>query len=502
MKFRTLGALATSLMNRSRFGLGGSITFGGKRDLFEALGYKRVLRIEDYWARYNRNGVAARIIEAKPQDTFRGGGDLIEDRDPQKITAFEQAWYDLDKRLRVWSVFQKADILAGIGQYGVIVFGAPGKLDTPLESCKPDDLKFLVAYAQDDAVVTEFDNNEFSARYGLPLYYTIKRTAITPLTGVTSNGAGNNLIGQKVHFSRVLHVAEILDDRTYGTPRLQRVWNLLDDLEKVTGGGAEAFWKRADAGMQISLDPTMQLEPDELARMQEETDDYIHGLKRVVRTRGVEMKQLGSDVANLGPSAESIIAQLSASTGIPQRILMGSEQAKLAAIQDRSNWDERIEARRTEYAEPYIVRPFVNRMIELGVLPKPKEDWYIGWSQVRTMDDGEKADLGNRLADINQKTGTDVVEPNEIREILGLAPRSDFGPIESPGGGPTGKMTGAASRKEVRWREIQRAADRFSGTHKASRAARHQRGPKESTEGRAEAGTDGTESRGSARSSE
>jgi hypothetical protein len=471
-------------MNRSRFGLGGSITFGGKRDLFEALGYKRVLRIEDYWARYLRNGVAARIIEAKPQDTFRGGGDLIEDQDPQTVTPFEQAWYDLDKRLRVWPTFQKADILAGIGQYSVIVLVGPGKLDTPLEKCKPEDLKLITTYAQDDAVVTEFDNNEFSARYGLPTYYTIKRTAISPITGVASNGSGSNLLGQRVHFSRLIHVAEILDDRTYGTPRLQRVWNLLDDLEKVTGGGAEAFWKRADAGMQISLDPTMQLEPEELAKMQEETDDYIHGLKRVVRTRGVEMKQLGSDVANLGPSAEAIVAQLSASTGIPQRILMGSEQAKLAAIQDRTNWDERIEARRTEYAEPFIVRPFVNRMIELGVLPAPEnKDWFIGWSQVRTMDDGEKADLGNRLADINQKMGIDVVEPNEIREILGLASRSDFTEVESPGGGPTGKMTGAASRKEVRWREIQRAADRFSGTHKAGRHARHQRRKEAAAEG-------------------
>jgi hypothetical protein len=31
------------------------------------------------------------------------------------------------------------------------------------------------------------------------------------------------------------------------------------DLEKVVGGGAEAFWRRADRGMQLDLDPTIDV---------------------------------------------------------------------------------------------------------------------------------------------------------------------------------------------------------------------------------------------------
>lgn len=497
MNFRTAVAFATTLINRGRFSNTDGITFAGKRDLYKALGYKRQLFARDYRARYRRNGVAARIVEAKPLDTFRGGGNLVESQDPDEVTTFEQAWYDLDMRLRVWPTFQKADVLAGIGQYAIILMGAPGKVDTPLVKCAPEDLKFLMPYAEDDAEVMEFDNNESSERFGLPLYYTIKRTdARTP-------AAVNTLVlGKKVHFSRIIPVAETLDDRTYGIPRLERVWNLLDDLEKVTGGGAEAFWKRADAGMQIALDPTINLEPDELAKMQEETDDYIHGLKRVIRTRGVDMKQLGSDVANLAPSAEGIIAQISASTGIPQRILMGSEQAKLAAIQDRTNWDERIESRRAEYAEPYIVRPFVSRMIELGVLPAPQEEYTVAWSQIRTMDDGEKADLANRWADVNQKMGEDVVTPNEIRtRCLGLEARDDIAPTE-PVAGPSGKMTGAAARKERSWREIQRTADRFRPASSLGRIARDKRRATRAAQGRHQEGAAEQGPRGDTRSSE
>jgi DNA-binding phage protein len=345
----------------------------------------------------------------------------------------------------VWPTFQKADVLAGIGQYAIILLGGPGEVETPLIKCGAEDLRFITAYAEDDAVVTQFENDEHNERFGLPLFYTLKRTnAHTPAAINTT------VIGKKVHYTRIIHVAETLDDRTYGIPRLERVWNLLDDLEKVTGGGAEAFWKRADAGMQIAIDPTMNLEEPEIKAMKEETDDYIHGLKRVIRTRGIEMKQLGSDVANIGPSSEAIISQLSAATGIPQRILMGSEQAKLASIQDRTNWDERIESRRAEYAEPYIVRPFISRMIDLGVMPEPKEEYAVAWSQIKTMDDGEKADLANRWADINQKTGQDVVSANEIRvQCLGLSAQEETPELVSRTGGPTGKMTGASEEEAM-----------------------------------------------------
>lgn len=487
MKLRTLGEVAVNWVNRSRFVNVAGITFGGKRDLYKALGYQRQLFITDYRSRYKRNGVAARIVEAKPQDTFRGGGELVETSDPENITPFEQAWYDLDEKLKVWSMFQRADILSGIGRYSILVIGAPGKLDTPLTKTTLDELSFLMAYAEDDAKIVEFDNDDQSPRFGLPTFYQLNRTQ-SKAPDASNTG---NVVGKRIHWTRVIHIAETLDDRTYGAPRLERVWNLLDDLEKVTGGGAEAFWRRADAGMQISLDPTIDLSEPELQKMQQETDAYIHGLKRVIRTRGVDMKQLGSDVANLAPSAEGIIAQLSASTGIPQRILMGSEQAKLAAIQDRTNWDERIESRRAEYAEPFIVRPFIDRMIQLGVIP-PVEEYTVAWSQIRTMDDGEKADLGNRWADINQKTGEEVVTPNEIRvQCLGLAPRTDFPEVTSPGGGPTGKMTGASARKERSWREIQRAADRFRSASALGRVARVQRSTQRAAQKRAQASAEG-----------
>jgi hypothetical protein len=53
------------------------------------------------------------------------------------------------------------------------------------------------------------------------------------------------------------------------------------------------------------------------------------------------------------------MALISAGTGIPQRVLMGSEQGKLAAKQDRANWDNRVTDRQTDFAGPLVLRPFV-----------------------------------------------------------------------------------------------------------------------------------------------
>lgn len=462
MNFKTLGQFASDLMNRARFSNVAGYTFGGKRDLYTALGYQRQLFIEDYRSRYARNAVAARIVEAKPEDTWRGGAELIEDQDPETVTEFEQAFEDLNNRLKIWPHLHRADTLAGLGHYSILLLNAPGALDTPLEHCDAEDLSRLSVFAEDDATIAEFDVDEQSPRFGLPKYYSVRRRQMRSATSINSSSTG-----KRVHYSRVIHIADgLLDDEVYGTPRLERCWNLIDDLEKVTGGGAEAFWKRADQGLQLDIDPTIDASDEDLTRMQQETDDYIHGLKRVLRTRGVKMNSMGSDVADFSKPVESILAQISTGTGIPQRVLTGSEQGKMAADQDSVKYYRMIEARRADFAGPRVVRPLVDRLIELGVLPMP-EVYDVKWSQTRTMDETDKASLAAQWAQLNSQAGETVVTGNEIRQqCLGLGPLAEV--IEdSPGSRAHGFESAVppvalADKKGVAaGKHVLRAADRF-----------------------------------------
>lgn len=411
----------------------GSVTFNGRRDLYEGLGYQRILRPWDYRNRYKRNAVAARIVEALPKSTWRGGGEVIEDEQPDIETPFELAWNDLNKKLSLWSMFQRTDVLAGLGRYAILLIGGGGAVDQPLKSLTVDSLLYLTPYSEEDATITEFEVDSKNVRYGMPLYYSIKRittssTATVPrLVGVATPPSLGTNVGQRVHYSRVIHIADgLLDDHVYGQPRLERTWNLLDDLEKVTGGGAEAFWKRADAGLHIDMDPMMELDDEEEEALEDEIEDYTHGLKRVVKTRGMKMNPLTSGVAGFKDPVDSIISQISAGTGIPQRILMGSERGQLASQQDRDNYSERVFDRRREFAETQVIRPFIDRMIELGVLPEPKDPYEIRWPEIQNLDEVQRADVAVKYATINSTQGEVVVTTDEIRDrILQLPARKE-----------------------------------------------------------------------------
>jgi len=413
-----LRTLATDLTNRKQFAAMAGITFDGKRDLFEALGYKRVLGIVDYRARYRRGGIAARVVDTFPDATWQKGAELFEDPDPDELTDFEEAWNDLADRLQVWSVFHRADILASIGRYSIVLIGAPGELDQPLpESLNgPDDVLYLTPYAEDDAVVDLLDEDDSSPRFGQPVFYSLRRAK--------ANGARTKIGAPRVHWSRVLHVvAAPLDDLVYGLPALERVWNDLDDLDKIKGGGAEAFWRRVHQGYFFNIDPTVKVEAGEIDSMREKADEFAHGISRTMALRGTEVKALGSDVANISNPVDSILTLIAGATEIPKRILMGSERGELASSQDKTNFDERVATRRSNFAEPRVVRPFADLLIRLGALPEP-EQFEVAWPETEN-DPDKAATVADKVAGLNAKAGGVVILPKEIRDLyLGLEPLS------------------------------------------------------------------------------
>ena len=411
--------LASDLISRASFATRSGITFGGKRDLFEALGFQRVLRPEDFRDRYARNGIAARVVEAAPLATWRGGAELIEDDDPDVVTPFEETWSEIEKRLKVWSAFSRADVLAGLGRYAVVLIGAPGELETPLPpTLRPEQLLYLTPRGEQDAIVDKFIDDPQDVRYGLPEFYQLKLGSVLGRTART--------VTRRTHWSRVLHIADgVLDDRVYGTPRLERVWNDFDNLEKVTGGGSEAFWLRVNQGMYFNVDKEIDLEPEEVTKAQEQIDEYVHNLRRTMMLRGAKMETLGSDVANFDKQVDSILTLISGATGIPKRILMGSERGELASTQDRENWETKITDRRADFAEPFVVRPFVDLLIERGVLPEPTE-YEVQWPEIESLTEVERGQVATSWARLSKLAGGPVVLPKEIRDrVLRLDPLSD-----------------------------------------------------------------------------
>jgi hypothetical protein len=429
-------AAASALLDRFRFFKQAGISFGGNRDTYQILGYERELTYQQYRERYARGGIAKRLVEAYPNATWRGGVELYEDEDPNIDTQFEAAWHDIEAQHNVWARLRAVDILSGLSTYAVLLIGAPveASLSEPLPNGKPGDLLYLTPFsggggpggssvhrmvAMDaDCTIEEFELDPRSPRFGEPKFYRLKRTDINA-----------PMLAQPVHWTRILHVAEgCLDDNVYGQPTLEAVYNLLDDLDKVTGGGAEAFWLRANQGLHLDVDKDMGLPnaqgavsspgltPEQRDALREKAEELQHQLQRVMVTRGVTATQLGSDVANFGPSADAILTQIAGTKGIPKRILTGSEMGTLASEQDTANFDSQVQDRRTGYAGPYIVRRLVDRLIEFGYLPTP-ERYEVGWPVEENMDEGGKAAFALSLTNANKTQGSIVFTDEEIRDM-------------------------------------------------------------------------------------
>lgn len=113
--------------------------------------------------------------------------------------------------------------------------------------------------------------------------------------------------------------------------------------------------------------------------LEEEAAEFHHGLRRILRTQGVDTKVLGAESADGEWLVDALFALIAGTTGIPKRILTGSEEGSLASTQDRHNWNERVAERERTVAEPMALRPFIDRMIELGALPEPKGDFDGGY---------------------------------------------------------------------------------------------------------------------------
>ena len=380
---------STTLGLRARFSKLLGQMFGGKRDLYDVFGYQDDLRAEDYYAMYARGGIAQRIIRAFPQATWRDMP-MVKAESETFSEEFEQFYKDQ----KLANYLERADRLSTIGHFGLLYMGfSDVQSDTghsiPLQVGEQPDLLYFSPYGEYNINVASWDMNPQSERYGLPQTYTLQ-------TGSPLAGERRTPKSITAHHSRCIHIAELLDDdETYGTPRLQAVFNRLQDKEKVVGGGAETYWLAANRGMGFTADADADIEDPEA--LKEEMEDYVHGLKRWVALQGGELKSLGSDIADPSKTFSTLIDEISGTTGIPKRILLGNEAGELASSQDENNWLSRIDERRETFAAPMIMRPLIDTMIETGNLPDPG-DYEVYWEESDALSEEDIANILDKKA--------------------------------------------------------------------------------------------------------
>lgn len=404
--------LRRQLANRAGF------DFGQQRDYFRALGWTRNPEVDDYFALYDVNPVAERIVHAFPEACWTtdpvitvGVGD-----EAQRETPLSAALRQMDEELHLWSRLEDLDIVSGIGEFGVLLLGLQGDLASPAPKSAPK-IGYLSVFDQHDVEVKTWEMNKNSPRYRHPLIYRI----------TMESGNEDSIV--EVHWSRVIHVAEnARRNPTVGRSRLQTIFPILDDiLYKTIGASSEAYWKLVFKGVIISTMDGYALpsNADSKSELEQKIQAFVHDMRRWLLLDGMQAEELGGESVDPGAMLDAQLRILSIQTQIPRRILEGSEQGQLASGQDAQAWALRVGRRRRKHVWPNIVRPAIMRLVELGALPEPGGTLGYEWAPLyepNLRDQAEVAELFARalMHLTGGKGGTPlaIVGPSEFRRIF------------------------------------------------------------------------------------
>ena len=436
-----------------------------RRDIATECGWPEVNAVsaDQYKQFYEQNAFAERCIEIYPHECWQVQPTVFETEDTDNVTEFEKAWKELPSNLNensyyqdekgsnIWRFLKRIDVLCGIGTYGILLLGlsdvgkdersgetvslqdpAPGFGETEEDKRVQNDnvtLKFLRVFDQSQAYITKFDNDQFSARYGYPLEYTITFNDTDTLP-VGMGSMSQPKTDMQVHWSRVIHVADNLDaSEVYGSPRLRSVVPQILDIIKLYGAQGEGYWRGAFPGPAVEADPGLGTSDDveiDRAAIKEELKDYANRLQRTISLIGMSVKTLAPIVVDGSAQINSCSEAICIKLGCPKRVFMGSEVGELASSQDTGRWEGRLNERRNAFITPGIVAPFVDRLIQVGVLPEPSKGYSVSWKEQDTLSPQEKAQVAmtmvQAIVEYINGGGEVLMSPKDfLVNVLGLS---------------------------------------------------------------------------------
>ena len=277
--------------------------------------------------------------------------------------------------------------MAGIGRYSILFLGFDGEGTEAELAQEPNQnsiLKYIRPYSEASATIKAYVTDRASERFGLPELYNI-----------TASSLELSKISSTVHWSRVIHIVEDpFESDVEGVPKLESVFNYLIAMLEVVGGSAEAFWRLAFPGYGFLQEAGSTIGDE--AAFKTKIDDFIHKLQRYIALEGfTDIKQFSPNTADPKGQVDVLMELISSGTGLPKRILTGSEVGSLASSEDRKNWADRVLERRQDHAD-VILRDLISRLIKYGALPSPiagEDEYTITWPEVYSLTELEQADL-------------------------------------------------------------------------------------------------------------
>ena len=454
-----------------------SQTIDPRRDVEEACGIPKItdnVDAEFYQRLYDRDAVAARVVELYPKESWQTTPEVFESEDPDEVTEFEEAFDQMQKDLRssnglpsfyqdnegspFWEELLNADILAGIGSHGVLLLGIDDGKDlrepaagieetnsfgakkakkgedaelvenkqyrtihdryqlTVNKSEKRVKLLYMRSFSEAHARVVRWENNRSSPRFGMPTAYLID------FTEGEAGGIGAPIGTQEVHWSRVIHICDRHEQASSSDlsapPRMRAVLGNVLSLHKLYLADAEGYWGGAFPGHSFETHPALGGDVDvDMDLIKDEYEQWFNSLQRLFVSTGGTLKDHSPQVSDPTPHIKVQIEAICIKKGCPVRIFVGSERGELASSNDDGAWNDRLRLRQNRHNTPKLALPTIDRLIAFNVLPEPK----VGNKKKEPKDAGEKPE-SNRVVN---KFGRRLIV-NAAGKVIGEASRAGY----------------------------------------------------------------------------
>lgn len=370
------------------------------RNLDAECGYPANPTVKMFRRMYDRQDYANRVVNIWPDECWAVRPQLYETED-KRVTKFERAFRKLSRKVDIWHYLHRLDRLAGIGSFGVMLLGLNDgkKLSTPAPGfdlyrrlktrpTKKIELSYIQTFAEDDITVDSVDDREGSSRFGKPLYYTLNVSSPT-----TNDAAAVRQV--RVHWSRIVHFADNCENNdTFGVPRQQAVFNRLLDLRKILGSSGEMFWKGGFPGYVATTQKDVDGSVADLESVREQVNAYLNGTQRFMGFDGMDVESLLPQAIDPTQHVLQQVAAICACGGYPIPVFLGRESGQLAGMENTAAWNKRVASRQELVVEPRLIRPLVDRLMDVAVLPEPPDrEYFVSFKDLNTLGDKDKADV-------------------------------------------------------------------------------------------------------------
>lgn len=379
----------------------------------------------------------------------------------------------------------------------------PYSLTVNEKKTKGRKLLYMSVFPESLAPISTYESNPTSPRFMQPTMYDV--TFNDPRSAAGGVSAGPWAMTKQVHWTRIVPIADThhqaTSSKVFAAPRLEPILNVVLSAQKVWSAGSEGYWQSCFTTLSFETHPQLggdvKVDKTKLKAMMYEVRNR---LQRDLFTSGMAVKSLAPNVVDMTPFVETLINLICIKLGIPVRIFKGSERGELASTQDDAAWNDRVKQRQGAYLTPKVVVPLIDRLINVGVLPKPKaklskpeavaaEEGKDAEESVPAEEVEEKADEKAAVANVKDQprdeigrwTSTRGGTAKTVEELRGLlTPQGEYGRLGTKAIGPVtlvGFRVGETADKFGRgtfFSGDQEGADAYASLHPTHKTLRHE----------------------------